>query len=268
MITHDQWIEHCYDVLRHYPEDHPNRADRDYALIGLAGETGEFLDLLKKKHWHGADVPSDRLIEEAGDVMWYVALLASQGHAVGASDAVYAYRRGEEPLQTWIGDMARRIIHELGCASSHVSAGGQWYAGRLVEMVSSLLDEHGLSMADALEFNRAKLDARHGDGYRAEHYHAPPNPWVQDEFGTWRTEPPSGRVCARRRHSDGRCPCDEEHPCGTEGAWSSPQPSARGAVLDLALEITEHMDPPEADALLAWAMDVPLPPGCGGEVGG
>jgi NTP pyrophosphatase (non-canonical NTP hydrolase) len=266
MITRDQWQEYCDDVLRHCPTDHPNRTDRDYALLGLAGETGEFLDALKKRHWHVADVPSDKLIEEAGDVMWYVALIASQGHAVGSPDAVYAYRRGAEPLQTWLGDMARKIVHELGRASSHVAAGGQWYAGRLVEMVSSILDEHGLSMADALTANRAKLAWRHGEGYRADHYQTP-NPWVQDEFGTWRTAPPSGRMFALRHFSGGRWGADEEHPCGTEAAWSSAQPSARAAVLDLALEITEHMDPPEADELLAWAMDVPLPPGCGEEVG-
>jgi NTP pyrophosphatase (non-canonical NTP hydrolase) len=263
MITRDQWIDYCDDVLRHCP-DHL-RQDQHYALIGLAGETGELLDALKKRHWHGADVPDDKLVEEAGDVMWYVALLASQGHAVGAADAVYAYRRGPEPIQTWIGEMARKIVHELGCASNHVSAGGQWYAGRLVEMVSSILDAHGSSIADALAHNRAKLTARHGEGYRAAHYHARPHPWVQDQFGTWRTAPPSGLMFALRHFSGGRWGADEEHPCGTEAAWSSAQPSARGAVLDLALEITEHMDPPEADELLAWAMDVPLPPGAGEE---
>jgi hypothetical protein len=263
MITRDQWQEYFDDVLRHCP-DHLRQA-RDYALIGLAGEAGEFLDALKKRHWHGADVPSDKLVEEAGDVMWYVALLASQGHAVGAADAVYSYWCGPEPIQAWIGDMARKIVHELGCASNHVSAGGQWYAGRLVEMVSSVLDEHGLSLFDALTANRAKLAARHGEGYRADHYQTP-NPWVHDEFGTWLTEPPSGRMFALRRQSDGRWIAAEEHPHSTHGAWSSSQPSARAAVLDLALEITEHMDADDADELLAWAMDVPMPHGCGGEV--
>jgi NTP pyrophosphatase (non-canonical NTP hydrolase) len=264
MIDRNQWTKYHVNALRHCSDE--LLQSRDYALIGLAGEVGELLDALKKRHWHDADVPADKLSEEAGDVMWYVALLSAQGHAVGAADAVYTYRRGPESMPTWIGDMARKIVHELGCASNHVSAGGQWYAGRLVEMVSSILDEHGLSLFDALTFNRAKLDARHGEGYRAAHYHARPNPWVQDEFGTWRMAPPSGRMFALRRHSDGRWTADEEHPCGTEAAWSSAQPSARAAVIDLALEITEHMDPPEADELLAWAMGVPMPHGCGGEV--
>jgi NTP pyrophosphatase (non-canonical NTP hydrolase) len=259
MITRDQWQEYFDDVMRHCP-DHL-RQDRDYALFGLAGEAGEFLDALKKRHWHGAPVPDDKLVEEAGDLMWYVALLASQGHAVGAADAVYAYRRGPEPLHTWIGDMARRIVHELGCAWNHVSAGGQWYAGRLVEMVSSILDAHGLSMADALTSNRAKLAARHGEGYRAEHYQTPPNPWQGDGDGGWYTDLPGGLIMLSLRRLGGHWFAE----CA--GYESLMRKVGRVALLDVAIDLAEWMDADDADELLAWAMDVPLPPGCGGEVG-
>jgi NTP pyrophosphatase (non-canonical NTP hydrolase) len=258
MITRDQWQEYFDDVMRHCP-DHL-RQDRRYALIGAAGEVGEFLDVLKKKHWHGAPVPDDKLLEEAGDVMWYVALLASQGHAVGASDAVYAYRRGAEPLQTWIGEMARKIIHELGCASNHVSAGGQWYAGRLVEMVSSVLDAHGLSMADALAFNRAKLSWRHGEGYRADHYQSPPNPWQDDGNGGWYTDLPGGLIILTMRRVGGRW----DARCA--GYDSLARSNGRVAILDVITELAEDSDVEVADEFLGWACDVPLPPGAGDEV--
>jgi len=44
-------------------------------LLGLAGETGEVCDLLKK-HWRG-DGPLDKekFMKELGDVMWYIAEL-------------------------------------------------------------------------------------------------------------------------------------------------------------------------------------------------
>jgi len=50
------------------------------AAMGLAGETGEVVDALKK--WVGHDHPFDReeIVKEMGDVLWY---LAELGTALG-----------------------------------------------------------------------------------------------------------------------------------------------------------------------------------------
>lgn len=45
------------------------------AAMGLAGETGEVVDLLKKALFHGKELDRDELIKELGDVMWYFHLL-------------------------------------------------------------------------------------------------------------------------------------------------------------------------------------------------
>ncbi len=45
------------------------------AAMGLAGETGEVVDLLKKTLFHGKELDRDELIKELGDVMWYFHLL-------------------------------------------------------------------------------------------------------------------------------------------------------------------------------------------------
>lgn len=46
----------------------------DYALgcMGLAGESGEVVDLLKKHLFHGKPLDRDALIKELGDVRWYL----------------------------------------------------------------------------------------------------------------------------------------------------------------------------------------------------
>lgn len=47
--------------------------------MGLAGETGEVVDLLKKVIFHGKPLTEElraKLILEMGDVLWYFALLA------------------------------------------------------------------------------------------------------------------------------------------------------------------------------------------------
>jgi NTP pyrophosphatase (non-canonical NTP hydrolase) len=48
-----------------------------YAL-GLAGEAGEVCDLLKKAWGHQHALDHEELKKELGDVLWYVAALASQ----------------------------------------------------------------------------------------------------------------------------------------------------------------------------------------------
>ncbi len=45
--------------------------------LGLAGETGEVIELVKKWKYHGAELNRERLLEELGDVLWYLTLLAN-----------------------------------------------------------------------------------------------------------------------------------------------------------------------------------------------
>lgn len=53
-----------YDMLRN-------------AVYGLNGESGEVIDILKKHEFQGHLFDRDKIIDEAGDVCWYLALLAS-----------------------------------------------------------------------------------------------------------------------------------------------------------------------------------------------
>ncbi|MFB5066505.1 MAG: nucleoside triphosphate pyrophosphohydrolase family protein [Candidatus Wallacebacter cryptica] len=50
--------------------------------MGLAGEAGEVCDYLKKVVFHGHELDAQKVEEELGDVLWYLANLAD---AVGLS---------------------------------------------------------------------------------------------------------------------------------------------------------------------------------------
>lgn len=47
------------------------------ALMGLAGESGEALELLKKYKFQGHSMNIEKMVEELGDVSWYLAEAAT-----------------------------------------------------------------------------------------------------------------------------------------------------------------------------------------------
>lgn len=49
-------------------------------VMGLAGEAGECVDVVKKHLFQGHDLDKARLAKELGDVAWYLAVAA---HAIG-----------------------------------------------------------------------------------------------------------------------------------------------------------------------------------------
>ena len=44
--------------------------------LGLAGESGEVADIIKKYMFQGHELDKEKLIDELGDVCWYIAILA------------------------------------------------------------------------------------------------------------------------------------------------------------------------------------------------
>lgn len=51
------------------------------ASLALAGEVGEFCNLLKKYAAHGHDIPDATFLEELGDILWHLAELATAWEA-------------------------------------------------------------------------------------------------------------------------------------------------------------------------------------------
>lgn len=60
---------------------HPETMKREPIIafaLGLVGETGEVVDDIKKRTFHGRDIPIAHTAEELGDVLWYVANIATE----------------------------------------------------------------------------------------------------------------------------------------------------------------------------------------------
>lgn len=50
----------------------------EHAVMGLVTEAGECMDAIKKAKIYGRELDAVNLLEEAGDIMWYLALLSSE----------------------------------------------------------------------------------------------------------------------------------------------------------------------------------------------
>ena len=47
------------------------------AAMGLCGESGEVIDVVKKWYAHGHELDNEHLIKELGDVAWYLAVAST-----------------------------------------------------------------------------------------------------------------------------------------------------------------------------------------------
>jgi len=54
-------------------------------VMGLCGEAGECIDVVKKNIFQGHELDREKLIDEAGDCLWYLAALA-EGLGVSLGD--------------------------------------------------------------------------------------------------------------------------------------------------------------------------------------
>ena len=59
------------------PIEHGSKDQSLNALLGLAGETGELCDYFKKGLYQGHDIDPLKVLDECGDILWYVQYLLS-----------------------------------------------------------------------------------------------------------------------------------------------------------------------------------------------
>ncbi len=70
-MTRDEYRSHVLRTLNP-AADYTQESRLTLAALGLAGETGEVVDIIKKYLFHGKPFHRDQLILELGDVRWYL----------------------------------------------------------------------------------------------------------------------------------------------------------------------------------------------------
>lgn len=67
--------EYANEVLRTYAGSDDSREKLCLGALGLGGESGEVIDLIKKALFQGHELDSNTLLDEVGDVLWYLTVI-------------------------------------------------------------------------------------------------------------------------------------------------------------------------------------------------
>lgn len=154
--------------------------------MGLMGECGEVIDLLKKFEYHGHTINTAKLIKEMGDVCFYLAIYC---HDVGIDfDKVMAYRYPdglpypERLLTLSIATISRELfgfVHRLNASVEEIKStkydDHTWAMACFMSSAKGIYGVltvmgvvYGIDMDNVLKENVAKLSARYPDGFSSE----------------------------------------------------------------------------------------------------
>lgn len=165
-------------AMRTSPRDGHNKIDN--GMLGLIGETGELIDLLKKHTYQseiGTPFPMDAVIDELGDVMWYLEELADGMNTSMNAISTLTFMgldgmtRGVKPLPT-----PRAIILNLSSDANKIRVAVKKKNVHELELQMRRMLFHcawmariaGVPMADVAQRNIDKLIKRYPDGFDAK----------------------------------------------------------------------------------------------------
>ena len=155
-------------------------------LMGLMGECGEIVDLLKKHIFQSSvdtDLPVDKLEKETGDVLWYCAEFAT-GMGMELSEVASYEENNSSCLvlrERFMSKTSRLCLKRtaISMLSYAVEAYQHfydrddlyltlWSVSRLMALINHLCETLNIPIAHVMEQNIEKLLARYPDGFDPE----------------------------------------------------------------------------------------------------
>lgn len=174
-------------AMRTSPEGHDRILN---GCLGLVGETGEIVDILKKWRFQSGGLmsfPKEKLIEECGDVLWYCAELATgleEDLAAIYNKASFEFDdmrelNEEAPAEIFADRIAVAASRPFLTQDKPSTKNEIWIAVRKAElkadiigilsMIRDFLEIHcSSSLSDAMERNIEKLRKRYPEGFDPE----------------------------------------------------------------------------------------------------
>lgn len=134
--------------------------------LGLLGESGEVADLVKKALERGKEVDRQRIVEELGDVLWYMtAKLLMETNPFEAIGILSRFRT--RTRDNSIDDCAVDLCDSTRLLGLTQSQGSALKAAReVVEDIASMAALMPATIHEIMAVNIAKLKARYPDGFK------------------------------------------------------------------------------------------------------
>ena len=170
----EAYIPLAYRTCKELPTQH----HAEHMALGILGELGEILDAVKKHYVYGKPLDKVNLMEEVGDIFWYLAGLV---HVFGKPDGLDFAEFEKVEINQEKLDASRSVMQFslitlckpiAVCTSDLVSAvmdGNDAELKDCIGIIAAVL--HGtarlldVDLDEALERNIAKLAKRYGDKY-------------------------------------------------------------------------------------------------------
>lgn len=149
-----------YQELAKRTATHPDPNADMYELmaLGLIGETGEVVDLIKKHKFHGVPMDVEKLKKEVGDCLWYLANgLTMFDVDLGGYNASYC-SADSTPIDLASNASNMAIMFTIG---ENIEED----AGEYLSCLSGVVSVYGFTLEDAADTNIEKLKRRYPDGF-------------------------------------------------------------------------------------------------------
>ena len=146
-----------------------------HGMLGMIGEAGEIVDVLKKHRYMGLPEETARvkILDECGDFAWYIAELCTG--CDGDIDQLMAlgHERFMEEMEECHTAVESAVFLVTLCGKAFVGMGREYGVDwdDLIWIVAywyEILNEFDISETEVMEHNIAKLKARYPEGFDAE----------------------------------------------------------------------------------------------------
>ncbi len=130
--------------------------------MGVIGETGEIVDYTKKVIYHGHELKREKLIEELGDLMWYVMSIAT---AEGVTFVSTCTIKDRGLVWSEMDQVALNIadrVYEMIYGGYEVDYIDYIILFEELEQLALFVNS---TLSDVMEYNIKKLEKRYPNGF-------------------------------------------------------------------------------------------------------
>lgn len=143
-------------------------------ILGMAGEVGELINMVKKHLYQGHELHDDKIVKEVGDCCWYLAnLLTELDIDIAAVPFAMLPPSPNYPtllieIHVNVSQMAQHITMTKTELKPYMRPRIQVTAGHILTGLTEILRFVGTELHDCLNQNISKLETRYKNGFSTE----------------------------------------------------------------------------------------------------